>query len=222
MIWSRKPQKIVTKFRTPEDAFGERTQFPKPTLAYIKKYWLDDDEYNGFWKEKQETIFSSNIDYPDGVFMDLFTSTKLVGGVLFTEDEFNCLKKLMLYAGDDYFVICEDIDYSNRILDAPPVRLKFPSNIQWTEMQGEENVITYEVFKQPLYDLFVFGDSCKWGYYFGGDRDYRDGGVGEIFSIWGTRDLCTKVFEEIFHNMISEYNPESWDFEAGRAVSMLP
>jgi hypothetical protein len=203
-------------FITPEEAFGPTyaKYCDEIELAYIKKYWLTDKEYEDTWEKRLDSIFKRPVDYPDNIYRQGVDSFKLVGGILFEKDEFEKLKQLMKYAGDEYFVICEDTDSLFSGPDTPPVRLRFPSDVEWDHINIDDKSVSQMIFQHMVLDVFVFGDSGKWGLYSGGDRDrdYDKGDCGKIYSVWGTKGPCTEVFKELFSEEIVKWNPETWDY----------
>lgn len=76
-------------------------------------------------------------------------------------------------------------------------------------MNVDNEQISQMVFRDIVLDVFVFGDSGKWGLYSGGDRDrdYDKGDCGKIYSVWGTKGPCTEVFKELFKDEIVRLNP---------------
>ena len=208
------------RFISPEEAFGltHGKYCDEADLTYIQRYWLTDEEFTDIWEKRLDSIFKRPVDYPDNIYMAGFDSLKLVGGQLFEKEEFEHLKQLMKYAGDKHFVICADWGHypihEVEAPDVPPVRLRYPSDVEWEQMNPDDGPISQLVFRDVVMDAFVFGDSGKWGLYSGGDRDrdYEKGNRGKIYSVWGTRDSCTEVFKELFRAEIVRLNPETWDY----------
>jgi hypothetical protein len=138
----------------------QREKEYKASLSFLEKYWLSEKEYLNTWLPIKNKIFRVNsICLPDLMFNPGFDLIFLLGGLLFYEEYFNAFKKCIDSTGDTHFVIIQNANE-----DEVPFHLKFPSKISWLELL-DGGAVSFEVFKRPIRDYYVFGDTGSWGKY---------------------------------------------------------
>jgi hypothetical protein len=173
---------------------------------YLKKYWLNDGDWQSFWQPLKDKIFrSESTCLPDMMFKDDFALIALIGGVVFTEDDFKALQNCMLEAGDKWFVIVENkymqpviTGNDGKIIIHLLLQFKFPVEITWDELLNG-GLISMELFETSYKDFFVFGDSGKWGKY--AANEYWDTSVdpaGTPLDIIGFKPELAHIFQEHF------------------------
>lgn len=152
----------------------EAYSFPgsiRKTHNYLDKYWLQKTEYLSKWKNVQGSIFHLDKVLPNMVIKQGFKLLVRQGGLLFEQKEFELLKNCLKLTKDNYLFVIEDYDELDPPHESGPLlRLKYPINISWSEINIDEG-ISYELYKRPIRNYYVFGDSGKWGKYVANDFD---------------------------------------------------
>lgn len=146
-------------------AWGEE-EFGKKEEEFLRKYLLSDVDYKQAWEKKLQSIFSSSLDFPSKLFNEGYQTVSLMGGIIFSKDEFFQLQRCFEKTGDKWLLIIED----NAEEGSAIVKLKFPIKIEWHDLLGG-GAISFEVFERPIRNYFVFGDTGLWGKYVGSDFD---------------------------------------------------
>jgi hypothetical protein len=168
----------------------QREKDYKASLSFLEKYWLSEEEYLNIWLPIKNEIFQSkSISLPDLMFNPEFDLLFLLGGLLFSEDGFNALKKCIESTGDTHFVIIQNANE-----DEVPFRLKFPSKISWSELI-DGGAVSFEVFKRPIRDYYVLGDTGNWGKYLSDEYS---------LDIIGYRKEFKNTFMKIFESYIKD------------------
>jgi len=193
------------KFQKVLDFFSEpKTQHISE--EYIKKYWLNEIEIQGYWKPLKDKIFRSRSTYlPDIMFEENFKLIALIGGVIFTENEFKSLQNCMLKAGDRWFVIIENKhmqpivkDNNDKNIIQPLLNFKFPIDITWQELING-GFVSLDLFETSYKEFFVFGDSAKWGKYVANEYcNISVSSLGTPLDIIGFKPELAPIFEKHF------------------------
>lgn len=119
-------------------------------------YWLSNEEYKSKWEAVLEKIFiNQNTALPELVFSEGFDLLVLEGGCLFVEEDFNKLQECILNVGDKFLFIIEN-DFGGNLTD-PTFRLKFPSDINWQELNSG-NFVSSTLLESIHKEFFVFGE----------------------------------------------------------------
>lgn len=134
---------------------------------YLTKYFLSDKEYKRNWQASQFQVFRKSINFPSEIFNEDFQTNELLGGLIFSKNEFLHLKHCSETIGDNWLLIIEESSLNDQ---SPIIRLKFPSNIHWEEIVAGGNV-SFDIFERPIRNYFIFGDSLMWGKYVGSDYE---------------------------------------------------
>lgn len=178
----------------------EAYSFPKSygrTKGYLKNYWLSKNEYLEKWESIQSKIFSLNTAFPEMVFRSGLIILARKGGVLFEKTDFELLQECLSMTKDRFIFIIEDYDEVHPPHDSGPgLRFKYPFDIRWDEMNIEEG-LSYELFKRPIRNYYVFGDSGKWGKYVANDSKFP-------LEIFGFHKDYESIFFEKFKNSKKE------------------
>lgn len=186
----------------------------KQTEAYFEKYWLSQQEYLEIWSPIKQSIFDSNAkQFPDMMFRDNLELILMVGGGIFTQEDFKLLQECMKHTGDHHFVIYQNENVMPAIyipneppLFHPPLRFKYPADITWEELMSGE-YISMELFQFFYKDFFVFGDSGNWGKYVANDCDYPLDIIGFRKEYANMFKGKFKVSEEDRHRMAGRLPP---------------
>ena len=145
----------------------------KDAKKYLEKYWLNNEEYGGFWQEKQNIIFSNKAKYlPDMIFNEKYELICFIGGAIFSPENFDRLMECAKKTGDKYFVIIENahtrpLSYNERKdlwHETALFRFKFPTDITWNELQSGGS-LSVEIFDISNREYFIFGATGNWGKY---------------------------------------------------------
>jgi hypothetical protein len=149
----------------PENQWGNKTL----AEAYLRRYWLPEQEYKTIWKPIQERIFSKQESLTDLSFAQGFHTLSVIGGCLFHKDDFELLQSAIRSTGDEHFVIIQNTpDFTE---GEPMFKMKFPVNTSWEELT-DGNYISAVLFEMNYNEYFVFGASGKWGKYAATERAY--------------------------------------------------
>jgi hypothetical protein len=165
--------------------------------AYLDKYWLTKDEYESFWLRVKGTIFNPDFQsLPEKVFRKEFELIPLIGGAIFSAEDFDAFKACLKETGDEHFVIVQ-----NTYGEENPIafRMKFPADISWDELVSG-NYISTVLFEMFHNDYFIFGDSGVWGKYVENDADPPLDLIG--------------VKHEFVHAFLDRYKPVRATYEA--------
>lgn len=200
----KKVQKILERFSVPETR--------NISEEYLKKYWLNEEEWQNYWQPLKDKIFRLESTYlPDMMFKEDFALIALIGGVVFTEDDFKALQNCMLEVGDKWFVIVENQHMQPKfkgddgeIIVDPLLQFKFPVEISWNELLNG-GLLSMEVFQNACKEFFVFGSSAKWGKY--AANEYWDRSVdpaGTPLDIIGFKPALASIFREHFKQLKKE------------------
>jgi hypothetical protein len=179
----------------------------KVSEKYLKKYWLDENEFNSYWLPIKNSIFRKEAFHlPDMMFNDNYGILALIGGVIFCHNDFKALQQCMRKTGDKYFVVVENshtrLQANTTEKTLPYLRFKFPANITFKELNnGDLNFydISFEIFMMMNKEYFVFGDSGLWGKYVA--NDYWDKNVdnaGTPLDIIGAQKDILDIFKKEF------------------------
>ncbi|MFS4454738.1 hypothetical protein [Maribacter sp. 2304DJ31-5] len=156
---------------------------------YLRKYWLSENEYNSKWKELHERIFMNlDVSLPDMVFKKGYELIPLRGGCLFSEKDFEQLKKSLLEIGEKYLVVIENTFRGN--LKEPAFRMKYPVTISWKEIING-NFISSTIIENPNKEFFIFGETGVWGKYSASDYVWP-------LDIIGFKPECRTIFTNHF------------------------
>lgn len=180
--------------------------------VYLNKYWLSEEEWQSYWQPLKDEIFPpESICLPDMMFKKDFALIALIGGIVFTEEDFKALQKCMLETKDKWFVLVENkhmqpviTGNNGKIIIHPLLRFKFPTEITWDELLNG-GLISMELFETSYKEFFVFGNSAKWGKY--AANEYWDQSVdpaGTPLDIIGFKPECSTVFKEQFEQSEEE------------------
>lgn len=135
--------------------------------SYLEKYWLNMNEYEKKWAHIQNNIFNKDFKYlPDSVFLEGFALIPMIGGTIFSEDDFEALKRCMKETKDNFFVIIQNTFEQQ---NSSAFRMKYPSNISWNELMSG-NYISTVLFEMFHNEYFIFGESGLWGKYIANDE----------------------------------------------------
>lgn len=145
----------------------KNSRYIRHNPEYVEKYVLSDEEYDSTWRPIQRKVFqlSKNPDTPilppDQIFQPDFRFRFRGGGVTFYEDYVNMLRGFLQEIGEESFVINEHAwdPESSKWRD-----YRFPADITWEEFRsgGEEAEPVLIILHN---DLYVFGESARWGIY---------------------------------------------------------
>lgn len=139
---------------------------------FFVKYWLDQPEYFGKWKQIQDAVFDAKaITLADQIFNPGFLIFPNAGGSTFSsQEEFRSIQSCMQAVGDEYFLVLQNPQVEHRTyiegqwLVEPILQFRFPVDIAWSELISGGS-ISNELFETSNKDFYVFGDSAKWGRY---------------------------------------------------------
>lgn len=174
----------------PSDQWGNR----QLAEAFLRKYWLAEQDYKKKWKPVQDMIFRRSKGLPDMVYCPGFEMIPLRGGCLFAEEDFLQLQHAMQEIGENHFAI---IQCSQEFTEGEPMfRMKFPVNITWNELMSG-NYISAVLFEMNYNDYFVYGESGTWGKYSANDYEYP-------LDIIGFKPELAPVFKEHFRQAKEE------------------
>ncbi|MGP1501429.1 MAG: hypothetical protein ACTTJM_06545 [Bergeyella cardium] len=149
--------------------------------SYLKKYYLDEQEYLQKWKNIQDTIFiNQRKGFPKMIFREEFFLFPFRGGILFERTEYEELQKFMLEIEDKYLIIIQN-DFGG-LEKKTVLRMKYPSTITWEELMSG-NFISTVLVEMFANEYFVFSESGLWGKYSANDYDYPLDIVGTKLSV---------------------------------------
>jgi len=162
---------MESNYRSILDTFSE-LETRNLSEEYMKKYWIAEAEWLTYWQPIKNDIFcSTSTHLPEMMFENDFELIALIGGVIFTEQDFYLLQDCMKETGDKLFAIIENegaqpiiTDENGKRVFHPPLRFKFPIDIGWQELKNGGG-ISMEIFESTNREFFVYGDSVKWGKY---------------------------------------------------------
>lgn len=209
-------EKQLNTFFEPETR--ERTE------EYFEKYWLSESEYKEKWFPVQTSIFNDQAKYlPDKIFNDDLELIYRSGGNIFVpNDDFMTLNNCMKQAGDEYFVVIQNINVIVEIYDAgkgwvvhPFLRFKFPADISWEEMMSG-GYASMELFQGASKDYFLYGDSGVWGKYVANSWAHPSNTVaGTPLNIIGYKKTSAEIFKKNFPSeteseYVLKWLPESY------------
>lgn len=156
---------------------------------YLQKYWLAEREYEDRWRKLLDRVFVNRNDgLPRLSFTCGFEVLIRRGGCLFVEDEFRCLQRCMVAAGDKQLVIVENT--LGQQSTEPTFRMKYPSNVSWEELNSG-NFASAILIEMPHKEYFVMGDSSGWGKYAANDYEFP-------LDVLGFREEYRTVFRQQF------------------------
>lgn len=196
----------------------------KISETYLEKYWLSEDEWQKKWQPLKDKVFHTEFTrLPDMMYREEYLLITLVGGVIFTEDDFLALQKCMFDAGDKWFVVIENkymqptlINDNGKTFVHPLLRFKYPVEITWKELLNG-GLLSMELFESSYKEFFVFGSSSKWGKY--AANEYWDRSVDPIgtpLDIIGFKTELVSVFQKYFkqskeeQQKIKDWIPEEY------------
>lgn len=163
---------------------------------YLNKYWLSKDEYNIKWKPIQTEIFTSlDTHLPHLVFKDNYKLGAMIGGCLFTKEDFEQLRECLLTIGEKNLIIIENT-FSDQLKE-PAFRMKYPTSITWEELTNG-NFISSTIIEHPHKEFFVFGASKNWGKYSANDYELP-------LDIIGFKPEYEYVFREQFNQSLNKW-----------------
>jgi len=173
---------------------------------YLKKYWLDERELQNYWQPLRDKIFCSKSScLPDVMFKENFELIVLMGGVIFTKNDFEALQNCMFKAGDKWFVVVENkytqpviTGNDGQVMVHPLLHFKFPIEITWKELLNG-GLVSMELFETSYKEFFVFGNSAKWGKY--AANEYWNAladPAGTPLDIIGFKPELAPIFREYF------------------------
>lgn len=159
-------------------------------MQYLEKYYLPYNEYTTRWKPVQDKIFrSSEIYLPEMMFREAYKICAITGGYVFDQHSFEIAKNLAKSVEDKYLFVIPNDEY-NAFCDKPWIRLKFPVDISWDELNSG-NIISAHVFDVDTDEYYVFSESALWGKYSANDYIHP-------MDIYGVVEDVVDVFKEIF------------------------
>jgi hypothetical protein len=134
---------------------------------YVEKYVLSDEEYESTWRPAQKKVFRLTVNPddpvtpPDQVFQPGFQFRFRWAGSPFHRDYINMLRGFMQEIGEESFITSE---HSWQPEKSKWRDYRFPADITWEAfrsggMEAEHVLIILNS------DLYVFGESARWGIY---------------------------------------------------------
>jgi hypothetical protein len=184
---------------------------------YIKKYWLDEEEYISHWEPLQDKIFDDKVDFLQvgRIFLPEFKLMALLGGATFDKKDFLLLQKCMKELGEKYFVVIENCAISPRVYEyfkkrkveypGKPLKFKYPVDIKWKEIYRGDFLSEAMMGFWQGREFYVFGESGLWGKYAANDYIVPPAGPLDIL---GFKDECASLFRDTFYNCMTKYQRE--------------
>jgi hypothetical protein len=131
--------------------------------TYLKKYWLEEEEYLNKWKPKQDKIFTNqNSWFPDMMIKPEFLILPIIGGKVFWESIPPLLNNSLKEIGETSIVCIQNT--FNDTYSGLPFRLKYPVGIKWEEL-NIGHCLTDDLLIGIDQDFYVFGENENWGMY---------------------------------------------------------
>jgi len=137
--------------------------------GYLTKYWLSDSEYESYWRDIQNAIFTNAVGLPGKIFNIDFETKVVKGGCLFTQQDFLRIQKCMLEAGDQNLIVVENL--KGEVTNEQPFKFRFPVGISWEEITSG-NFVSSVLLESVYKEFFVFGDTSLWGMYTASDYEF--------------------------------------------------
>lgn len=145
----------------------EDKRYVRHNPEYVEKYVLSEEEYESTWKPVQERVFRLTTDPDDPitpkkqVFQPGFQFRFRGGGIPFNEEDITMLRGFLQEIGEESFIMSEHAwdPEKSKWRD-----YRFPADITWEEFRsgGEEAEPVLIILHN---DLYVFGESGRWGIY---------------------------------------------------------
>jgi hypothetical protein len=180
---------------------------------YVKKYWLDEEEYVSHWEPLQDKIFDDKVNFLHlgRIFLPEFKLMALTGGATFEKKDFILLQECMRELGEKYFVVIENCaippdvheKFKNKKNGLPgkPLKFKYPVDIKWKEIYRDDFLSDAMMGVWEGREFYIFGESGLWGKYAANDHCSVDvNPLGPPLNILGFKDECASLFREKFHN----------------------
>jgi len=184
-------------------------------LAFAKKYWLTTEQQESVWASVFSEVFvEAPFGLNDLVFADGFVLMPFVGGSLFTEEDYEALRRCMLALGEDTFAVIENT-FGGRLKE-PQLCFAFPTSLTWADLTSGAFLST-ALLGMMHKDFYVLGNSGKWGKYLG--NDYQD-----CIEVLGFRPVCSDIFLAEFSSKdeaVAKSLPASYMPKLFRAGSLL-
>jgi hypothetical protein len=143
------------------DRYGDNWGNKQEAEAYLEKYWMPASEYDSHWHAIQNKVFVSDGFPEELIFAPKYELMAFRGGCLFTQDDFEMLRRCLNKTGDEYLFVVENAASDEK---EPPFRMRFPADIDWWEITSG-NFISAMIVDFFNKDFFVFGDTACWGQY---------------------------------------------------------
>lgn len=151
------------------------------TCSYLEKYWLFNNELQNYWMKILHNIYDTTVNkFPGLMFQNEYAFIPLMGGSFFNREDYNTLKKTFKFLGDKYFVIIQNYNEEEPLINAdnegneyiyPTFNFKYPTDLSWEELMNG-GYMTREFFGMLHNDYFVFSESGKFGLYITNDYDH--------------------------------------------------
>jgi hypothetical protein len=187
---------------------------------YIKKYWLNEEEYVSQWKPIQEKIFDNKVNWlPGRIFLPEFKLMALMGGGSFGKKDLILLQECMKELGEKYFVVIENCAISPKVYEyfkekkveftGKPLKFKYPVDIKWKEIYTGDELTTEIIMGFGGKEFYIFGESGLWGKYAATDYvSWDTDPPGGPLDILGFKDECAALFRDKFYNCMTKYQRE--------------
>jgi hypothetical protein len=188
---------------------------------YIKKYWLDEEEYVSHWEPLQDKIFDDKVGFLHSgrIFLPEFKLMALKGGATFNKKDFILLQECMRELGEKYFVVIENCATSPEVykkfknkkngLPGKPLKFKYPVNIKWNEIYTGDFLSDAMIGVWQVREFYIFGESGLWGKYAANDYCSVDvNPLGPPLNILGFKDECVSLFRGTFGNCMTSSEKE--------------
>jgi hypothetical protein len=177
------------------------------TVSYFEKYWLSEYELTEKWLPIMRGIYEiAGERFPNVKFRLGFDFIALRGGAIFDEKDFSLLQECMKEIGDTSFVVLEHLDPVNPFHNEPPLRFIYPVEVTWNKLLSGAYV-SKALFRNPVKEYFVFGDSGAWGKYVANDYIWP-------LDLVGFRPALSALFRKRFQSLIEpeivDWLPSNW------------
>ena len=94
---------------------------------FLEKFWLSDKEISNDWEAVKNTIFSKDFKrLPDILYDKDFEMIAQRGGTLFIENEYLLLQECMKIAGDNFFVLIENLSEQTALFSVTSTVAQLP------------------------------------------------------------------------------------------------